>query len=303
MVQGLLIRQIFLLIDVILAVGIVVAAPFVVLSAVGKGPDIATLLADKAKAPTDELAINSVAHVGPASTYSTILSNGLFGDAGRFNKDAAPVAPPVEPSKEIEETTLDLRLIGTTVAAKHSSAIIENMEDSMTGIHFLDRVIAENVTLIEVKQREVIILNERLTPPATQKLSMDEQPDTPLVGRVVGVKPRVNIAQNQVVELNRNEMIQELYASYADLVTKVKPEVVTDNNGKVIGYTAQNISQIPIAKKLGLSDGDVLQSVNNENIDSEQKIMQLVQKYRNAGSVRIGIIRNNQPKIITYNLR
>ena len=95
--------------------------------------------------------------------------------------------------------------------------------------------------------------------------------------------------------------MEELYVNYADLVTKVKPELYRDASGKVAGITAANISDVPLAKQLGLKDGDILQTVNNEKIDSQQKILDMVQKYQNADSFRIGIMRNGKQEIVTFN--
>ena len=67
--------------------------------------------------------------------------------------------------------------------------------------------------------------------------------------------------------------------------------------------TGKAIAEVPLAKQLGLENGDVLQTVNNEKIDSEQKVLEMVQKYQDAGSFRIGIMRNGKQKIITYNFR
>jgi type II secretory pathway component PulC len=82
----------------------------------------------------------------------------------------------------------------------------------------------------------------------------------------------------------------------------VKPELARDESGNVIGVTADNIGQVPMARKLGLGDGDILQTVNNEQIDSEQKIYEVIQKFQNANSIRIGVMSGGKPKVITYRL-
>jgi len=101
------------------------------------------------------------------------------------------------------------------------------------------------------------------------------------------------------LSLNKEELVQELYTRYSEL-TQIEAKMYLDAAGNVIGVTADNIGQAPLAQKLGLQDGDVLQSVNGEQIDSEQKILELVQKYANASSFTIHILRNGQPKIFTY---
>ena len=96
--------------------------------------------------------------------------------------------------------------------------------------------------------------------------------------------------------------MQDLMLNYQDLITKVKPELYRDASGKVMGITASNISEIGVAQKLGISDGDVLQTVNNESIDSVAKVMEMVTKYQNASSFRIGLLRNGKPTVVTYRL-
>ena len=102
--------------------------------------------------------------------------------------------------------------------------------------------------------------------------------------------------------MKRDELIQDLYVNHGELLTKLRPELVTDDSNNVIGITAQNIGEIPLAQKLGFQEGDILQSINNERIDSEQKIAEIMAKYQNAASFRIGIQRNGQAKVINYRL-
>jgi len=73
---------------------------------------------------------------------------------------------------------------------------------------------------------------------------------------------------------------------------QLQPSWHVDASGKINGITAANLSAFPIAAALGFQDGDVIQSVNGEQIDSPEKVMQLVEKNKNASSVSVGLIRN-----------
>jgi len=42
--------------------------------------------------------------------------------------------------------------------------------------------------------------------------------------------------------------------------------------------------------------------VNNEMIDSQDKIMELVTKYRNSSTFRVGLLREGKPIVVTYRL-
>ena len=305
MVRGLIIRQVFVLLDFALAVLIVGTVGMVAVGLVDvpAEADIAqeTQPALQARGGKIILAVNDRA------AYDRILDNGLFGEAGRWDPKAEPVAPaPREIEVDIEETELHLKLVGTIALSERdpfASAFIEDLDQRGSLATFkLDDEVVDKVALVEVYKREVVLLNERHSPPKKERLSMEdeEEGDATRVANVPTVKSK-RASSAEKVSLNKQEFIQDLYKNYADLV-KIKPTLHRDAKGKVNGITADKIGDIPVAKKLGLANGDVLQTVNNEKINSEQKIMEMVQKYRNSGSFRIGILRNGKTKVITYRL-
>lgn len=95
-------------------------------------------------------------------------------------------------------------------------------------------------------------------------------------------------------------MIQEIAEEHAALATSIKPGLRPRTNGNVLGITAAGIGEFPLAQRLGVQEDDILQTVNNEKLDSGDKIMEMMQKYQNASSLRIGILRDGKPKVITY---
>lgn len=304
MVRGLLIRQLFILVDAGLALGAVATLGYAAYRAFDE-PLEPTLDAALLEATGAEGRL-TLPEVRPRTDYEFIFATRLFGNAGSWDRSAAPPPPPPPPVEApVEETKLNLRLVGTSALMDNdplASAIIEDSDQRSILAYGVGDPIKEKVTLRAVRQREVIIWNELKNPPGEERLGMGDAGAPVAAARPTVSGPVVSDSRTERITLNRDEMIEDIYASYTDLITKVRPEMYRDANGNVIGVTANNISQVPIAAKLGLSDGDVLQTVNNEQIDSEQKIMEMVQKYRNAGSFRIGILRNGKPKVITYRL-
>jgi len=307
MVRGLIVRQVFIVLDVVLAVALL-GTGAMALSGLFAAPLDASRLPLDGDGPGARFE-TALRTLDGKSGYRPILDNRLFGDAGAFDPTEEPPPPPPPPPVEEPEveTSLNLRLVGTTDLRPFESAIIEDM-DTRGSIHSFrpGELVVDKVTLEEVRQREVVIMNERLIPPKRELLRMDDDKGKPIVTARAPQRPAPQPAVDNSpdrITLNRNEFIQDLYTNYADLITKVRPEMYRDESGNVIGVTAQNISEVPMAAKLGLEDGDVLQSVNNEPIDSEQKIMEMVQKYQNSNSFRIGIMRNGQVRTITYRLQ
>ncbi len=310
MVRGLVIRKTFTVIDLLLMalVAVVVGLVAVEMNRIIPGPDTALPAGDGTAAP----ATQSLPMVASRGDYAALKQSGLFGEAGKWDPKSAPPPPPVVEQKPPEEqpsedTALNIRLIGTVAlgeTSKFSTAFIENLDTNDRGRGYaIGDQIMDNVTLQKVAKREVYILNKRFDPPKTERLRMEETEleTAPVTKNTSAPAPPAEPPSDHVT-LKRDEMVQELYKNYSDLVTNLKPQLAKDDNGNVLGVTAPNISQVPMAQKLGFQDNDILQTVNNEQIDSEQKILEMVQKYQTASSFRIGIMRDGKPKIITYRL-
>ena len=167
---------------------------------------------------------------------------------------------------------------------------------------FVNEEVVPNVTLNEVRPFEVVLNNKRNG--QLQVLAMEEK----VFIRQPGRRTRANARRassgspNQVV-LNKQEFIRDLQQNYAELISTVKPQYVRDSKGDITGITAKDISKIPLARKLNLQDNDILQTINNVKIDSEEKIIEVIERYRDASTFRLGILRNGRPRILTYRFR
>jgi endonuclease YncB( thermonuclease family) len=75
-----------------------------------------------------------------------------------------------------------------------------------------------------------------------------------------------------------------------------------DPNGRVAGIQAQNLSAFPLAAVFGFQNGDIIQSVNGNVIDSEARIPELFEKYKDTRTFTVGILRNGQPQNITVDV-
>jgi len=306
MVRGLIIRQLFLVLNLALSGLILYTAASVVLQMTSP-PQASGALPTAGEGGADE-SDSALKTLRERTAYNSIK---LFGDAGQFEPDQAPPAVIEEPvpGPDEEPTELNLKLWAVTSLSPKSPFASASIEDlgQKTGsqlFHIGNPVVA-NVTLEEVHPRWVVLINRNKTPPKRERLSMDDEEgaEGANADTLASRGNREPTLPPQEVELDKNAFAEELLTNYADLVTKVKPELYRDASGKVAGITAADIGDVPLAKQLGLENGDVLQTVNNEKIDSEQKVMEMVQKYQDAGSFRIGIMRNGKQKIITYNFR
>ncbi|HUW60582.1 MAG TPA: type II secretion system protein N [Candidatus Bathyarchaeia archaeon] len=294
MLQGLVIRQAFLIIDWVLVALVLAGMAFLAMSFLEKPAEVGI------PAPRSfEGAVQSqLAEVQPRAIYDRFVTSGFLGAAGQ---DAPPAAPP--PPVEVAETQLKLKLKGTAATSPKdlfASAIILNEEDSSINTYTIGQQVVDGVKIEEIYPRKVILFNSNSN--RREVLRSDEENTGETTAIASSSAPGRTPGPGRRITLKKNELVQEVFMNYADLVGKIKPKMYYDSNGKVAGITASDLESIPLAAKLDVRNGDVLQSVNNEPIDSEAKVMELVNKYRNSNMVRIGILRNGKPVTVTYRL-
>jgi type II secretory pathway component PulC len=321
MVRSLVIRQIFRILDVVLVIAIVVAGTFAVRQMFAPMPTIEVDETLFTLAPLETE--NLVQLPGAREEYNVLVGSNFFGPAGKWDPGAQPLPEAEEIDlpidSDIAETELNLNLKGTIALEPgdpFSTAFIENLDNREPPRSFLiGQEIVENVILEMVYQREVILLNKTSEPPQRERLRMEDATDAgSLPGampQMASVRPSSATPRNlptsptdsdsavERISVNREELIQEVFDNYASL-SSLRPELYRDESGNVLGVTAPDIGKQPLAQKLGFQDNDVLQTVNNERIDSEEKIMEIMQKYQNANSFRIGIIRDGKPRVLNY---
>lgn len=321
MIRSLAIRRIFRLVDLALLAGIAGIVFLVVRLFMTPLPP----LEEVEGSFEDEASAGKVYQLGAREMYDGLVRSGLFGFAGESYGEQPEEGPEGELIQEdIAESELNLKLRGTIALEPgdpFASAFIENM-DNQDGVrpYLPGAEVVTDVTLDSIFKREVILLNKRKDPPQRERLRMEDPEqleqaaatNSPPVPSSPGMPvrralPETGSAQEggarmQRTKVDRNAIVNEAITNI-DTLVKITPKVETDNSGNVVGLTADNISQYPLAQKLGFQDGDVLQTINNERIDSREKLMEIFQRYQSASSFRVGILRNGQPNVLVFDVQ
>ncbi|NIA15018.1 MAG: hypothetical protein GWP08_13175 [Nitrospiraceae bacterium] len=305
MLQRLAIRQALLALDWLLILLIFAGALFVALDVLNVkgdgGGSSGTEVTDGAPVSGSLLA-----QLKPRNAYDSIVKSRLFGQVGQV-ASTGPVVPVVkDPDPDPEPAPAHLKLVGTSATTPtdiYATATILNEKKNILGTFAVGQMVMEEVFLEEVYPRRVILMNRRLN--RREVLKADGEEDGPTPGKpttATRTAARTSGPSKQIA-VDKNKLVQELFVNYTDIITKIQPDMYRDANGKIAGITASNLESLPMAAELDLRNDDVLQSVNNEKIDSENKVFELIQKYRNSSMVRIGLLRDGKPVTVTYRLK
>jgi type II secretory pathway component PulC len=305
MVKGLVIRQAFMALDLVLALLLVYVIYLIGAKQFEQAP--ATLSVEELLAGSDDTSLQAT-KVGPRADYESIVTSRMFGEAG--STPAAVDTPPTEEPRTVQ-TTAPLKLLGTVASFPTdplATATIQN--ESLTtpvkvATYYQGRRVMDELYLVEVHPRKVILDNRAKN--QREELIMQEVKAAagPTLAIAGGLRNRArNLAQaSNHVTLNRDDVFQEMQNyDYTDLLATLNPQVAQDEQGNAVGITSDNFAAIPLAQNIGVQNNDVIQTVNGMALDSMDKVYEIAQKLQNANTFRIGVLRNGKPQMLTFKL-
>lgn len=232
--------------------------------------------------------------------FQIVLERNLFNSAA-VGESVGPIdlSTPVQASAA--ETTVavaDLRLIGTIVAGSESLALIQS--GKKTGIFQLNESPAPGVTITEIL-RKMVILDER-----GQRRELPLKQQKTLKPQLVNRRGAANsVQQDGIVALAEDRwQISRAVADNARAnlnsllqTARVIPEL---KNGQTIGFKLVEMEKGSLLEKIGLRVGDLIVEINQVELNSPEKALQIFQQVREANNISLGLIRNGQPETFEY---
>jgi general secretion pathway protein C len=276
----------------------------------------AKFLGDSTKAPK----VHAVVPAPSAPAKQTRSKDGsLFASRNMFCSECTPAvaAAPVnvDPS-QVQTTTLPLQLLATMVAAKpqDSYATIINTENQKQGAYAVgDPIPGATGKLKEIHYKYVDFENsghiERLVlvgaqapvvaaaPVAEEKPAGEGSGDDLQAAIDNGVKK----TGEGTYEIDKS-LVEKALANPMALAkgARVVPAV---KNGKPDGFKLYAIRPSSVYSKLGLTNGDTLQSINGFELTSADKALEVYTKLREATQLEVEITRRGKPMTLKYSIR
>ena len=215
-------------------------------------------------------------------------------------------------------TSLPLALLATNIGpkAEESYATIINTENQKQGAYSVDQVVpgASNSGKIKAIHFKFIDFEnnghtERLvlvgaTPPATPVATAETPPAVsgePQDDMQAAIDGGIKKIDDSNYEIDKSLVEKVLLNPMA--VAKGARVVPSMKNGKPDGFKLYAIRPSSAFAKLGLTNGDTLQSINGFELTSADKALEVYTKLREATSLEVEVTRRGKPVTLKYSIK
>jgi len=190
--------------------------------------------------------------------------------------------------------SLNLKLLGTVVNEKGSSwAIIQDLDRDRQDMVSVGSVVAGARVVSIAKDRVVLNINGR-----EEILLLGAEGTRPASTRG-DQAPKESATSTYVVD---RETVRENLDNLPSLLMQARAELYF-KEGKPEGFQLSQIQKGSILKSVGFQDGDVIRSVNGQEVRSMEDAIALYQKFGDSDSYTIGILRGEKPKTLHVKIK
>jgi type II secretion system protein C len=226
--------------------------------------------------------------------YSAIVQRNLFTEPDRLALHTGPSRSQMLDSLPSAEE-LGLKLIGTIAGNPAvSRAIIQNARNNTINDYRIGDVVAS--ATVESIQREAVVLRHQ-----GRQLVLRQHTGT---GADRGDSEQNSEQRNSASATPSQGAAVPLstQAGYVEEVfRKVEIEPYVKNN-RTQGLRVSGLEKVPMAELFGLKNGDVIQTINGQQLTSKQKAFQVLMKAKSQSRIDIQLLRDGKNKDLSFEI-
>jgi len=236
--------------------------------------------------------------------YSAIIEHNIFSGA-----DTSPTANKSSlHDKAVDllqpaEQELGLILLGTICGSEAvSRAVTKDIKGDEIGLYKTGDTVAD-ATVESIEKDAVILLHngqKKILRLHTPKGSGSEKKRQAPVRQIVEQK-----SETVKTDLQAKQAPEEVQTKAGHIETMLRKAVIEpyEADSQVEGLRITGLEKVPIAKELGLKNGDVIRSVNGQRLTSKQKAFQVFMKARTQPTMNVELLREGKTKELSFVLR
>ncbi len=228
--------------------------------------------------------------------YSVLVDSNIFGATSPSDRSAdssMPSSANAMPSAE----ALGLRLVGVVAGGPTTSrAIIEDANTRIASPYKIGDTVAsatigaiesDRILLTHNGRTKVLFLHAARVPKGPAESVVSDAAD-------VSTPPSLAAAKPPSPPSARLGYVEDLFRT-----ATIEPYI---KDGHVQGLRISGLEQGPLAAAVGLRNGDIVQTVNGQSLDSKQKAFQVLQKARTQPAISIQLLRNGKARDLSFDL-
>ena len=236
----------------------------------------------------------------PANFYAVIHKRDIF-------NSAKPTPAPEAKTEVVAPTQLKLKLWGTAVFSNGKSfSIIEDQGARKQGVYGVNAVVPGNATVKNIEWNRVILSHNG----TDEILELEEPKATAGPHTAVAAAPAAPGAPGGtgIQQTAENEFtvpkteVDSALENMSQLFTQIRA-VPHFEGGQSIGFRLFAIRRGSLFDRIGLKNGDIIRSINGNEMTDPSKAMGLLQELRDSNNLDVEITRNQQPQKLTYSIQ
>jgi type II secretion system protein C len=220
---------------------------------------------------------------------ATFFSN-MKGDTS-LNSPLEITGREVSPVVQTEDKPeLKLELVGTAIGnIKDPIAFIKDLETNKQGIYKLGYKIKE-AKIIRIAKGEVDFEIKGIKQTLRLRTTGSD-------GVTINTPAIISVNGDNIV-MSRNALLNET-GKILEVAKKIKIKPFGESK-QVVGMQVEGVANDSLIAQAGIHDKDIVTAVNNQKIDSYQKALQVFNKVRNQGEIKVSLLRNGEAKQLSY---
>jgi general secretion pathway protein C len=191
-------------------------------------------------------------------------------------------------------SSLNLKLLGTVVNEKGSSwAVILDLDSNRQDMVGVGSVVAGAKVVSIARDRVVLGINGR------EEILLLGAEGTRSASSRGDQAPKESVTSTYVLS---REAVQENLDNLPSLLMQARAELYL-KEGRPEGFQLSQIQKGSLLKSVGFEDGDVIRSVNGQEIRSLEDAIALYQQLGDRDSYTIGILRGEKPRTLHVKIK
>lgn len=221
---------------------------------------------------------------------------------------------------ELEESELDIQLVGTLVAEDPNMSIATVNSKGSSRLVRIGTELEESAKLVQIARRYVVVeeggepkiirlwadrkagssSKASKAPPArssSKRASAASSKAKPKKKYSEGIT-KVSDHEYEVSRAMLDEQLQDL--SQLGMEARIVPNY---RNGKYEGFKLVGVRPNSLYRALGIRSGDIVKRINGVEINSPNKAIQLFEQFKTASSIQMDTERRGKARTFTYNIK